>query len=125
MTKLNFSQFSQRGEVKTLNSCTIYDQAHLILPSGTFTRTDELPLGQNGNGFKTDKNINRAEIKRERNGNGTVLPVPLYGRQMEKILTPTNNHNIGKKQMKYLITTISALNQLIVITNLPSANPDE
>ena len=27
--------------------------------------------------------------------------------------------------MKYLITTISALNQLLVITNLPPVNPDE
>ena len=27
--------------------------------------------------------------------------------------------------MKYLITTISALNQLLVIANLPPVNPDE
>ena len=27
--------------------------------------------------------------------------------------------------MKYRITTISALNQLFVITNLPTVNPDE
>ena len=127
MTKLNFSQFSQRGEVKTLNSCAINDQAHLILPSGPFTRTDELPLGQNGNGFKTDKNTNRTEIKRERNGNGTVLPVPLYGRQMETFfgrvpyiillqkvynITSNNHFSLRKittilaKKMKYLITTV-------------------
>ena len=36
--------------------------------AGPFTRTDELPVGQNGNGLKTDKNSNRTEIKRERNG---------------------------------------------------------
>ena len=78
-----FTILTKGSEVKTLNSCAINDQAHLILPSEPFTRTDELPLGQNGNGFKTDKNTNRTEIKRERNGNGTVLPVPLYGRQME------------------------------------------
>ena len=29
---------------------------------------DGLPVGQNGNGLKTDKNGNRTEIKRERNG---------------------------------------------------------
>ena len=34
------------------------------------------------NGLKTDKNGNRTEIKWERNGNGTKLPVPLYGRSM-------------------------------------------
>ena len=110
MTKLNFSQFSQRGEVKTLNSCAINDQAHLILPSGPFTRTDELTLGQNGNGFKTDKNTKRTEIKRELNGNGTVLPVPLYGRQMEKKLKvyniTSNNHFSLRK-----ITTILAKNK--------------
>ena len=62
------------------NSCANKHHARLISPSGSFTRTDELPLEQNGNGLKTDKNTNRTEIKRERNGNGTVLPVPLYGR---------------------------------------------
>ena len=61
-------------------SCAINYHARLIKPSGPSTRTDGLPLGQNGNGLKTDKNGNRKEIKRERNGNGTVLPVPLYGR---------------------------------------------
>ena len=48
----------------------------------TVVRMDEQTLGQNGNGLKTDKNGNRTEIKRERNGNDTVLPVPLYGRKM-------------------------------------------
>ena len=81
MTKLNFSQFSQRGvKLKHTNFLRYYDQARLILPSGPYTKTDELPLGQNGNGLKMDKNSNLTEIKRERNGNGTVLPVPLYGR---------------------------------------------
>ena len=71
---------------------------------------------------------------RKLNGNETGMaryyPVPLYGRQMKKkkfIKHLPNNFAtiIGKKQMKYLITTISALNQLLVITNLPSVNPDE
>ena len=39
-------------------------------------------VGQNGNSLKTDKNGNRTEIKRKRNGNGTGLSVPLYGREM-------------------------------------------
>ena len=113
----------------------------------SFTRTDELPLGQNGNGLKTDKNTNSTEIKRERNGNGTVLPVPLYGWQMEKknfdayhtsfyyrkyitlhkniIFSLRKITTILAIKMKYLITTISPLNQLLVIANLPAVNPDE
>ena len=129
-----------------ITSCANKDQARLISPSGSFTRTDELPLEQNGNGLKTDKNTNLTEIKRERNGNGTLLPIPLYGRLMgtffrrllyiillEKVYNITSNNpfslrkktTILAKQMKYLITTISALNQLLVITNLPTVNPDE
>ena len=61
---------------------------------------------------------------------------------MGTFLTPTVNHFITEstsnnhfslrkittilaKKMKYLITTISALNQLLFITTLPAVNPDE
>ena len=91
-------------KLKHTNFLRYYDQARLILPFEPYTRTDELPLGQNGNCLKTDKYGNRTEIKWERNGNGTVLPVLLYGRQMEKKnLTPTVHHFIT--QSIYIITS--------------------
>ena len=76
-----------------ITSCANKEQARLISPSGSFTGTYELPLGQNGKGLKMDKNTNRTEIKRERNWNGTVLLVPLYGRQMEKKNLITTVHH--------------------------------
>ena len=56
------------------------------MPYGPFTRTDGLPVGQNGNGLKTDKNGNRTEIKRERNG--ITRPVVQTG-DGNFFLTPT------------------------------------
>ena len=55
---------------------------------GPFTRTDGLPVGQNGNGLKTDKNGNRTEIKREWERNGITRPVVWMG-DGNFFLTPT------------------------------------
>ena len=50
-------------------------------------------MGQNGNGLKTDKNGNRTEVKRERNG--IARPVVRTG-DGNFLLTPT----VRQKKMK-------------------------
>ena len=52
---------------------------------------------------------------------------------LQKVYNITSNNHFSlrkittilAKKKKYLITTILALNQLLVITNLPPVNPDE
>ena len=52
-------------------------------------------MGQNGNGLKTDKNGNRTEVKRERNG--IARPVVRTG-DGNFLLTPTVVHAIYEKK---------------------------
>ena len=78
MTKLNLSKFSQKGvKLEHTKFLRYYIQDRLILLSGPYYRTYELPLGQNGNGLKMDKNSKRTEIKQgtEREWHGIARPV--------------------------------------------------
>ena len=96
MTKLNLSKFSQKGvKLEHTKFLRYYVQDRLILLSGPYNRTYELPLGQNGNGLKMDKNSKRTEIKQgtEREWHGIARPV-LQTINGNFFLTPTIHHYI-------------------------------
>ena len=90
---------SSRSSSVTITELLITDRIYFDVRP--FTWTDGLPLGQNGNGLKTDKNGNHTVIKRERNG--IARPV----------VRTVNGNFVWRLPYMYLLTTLAGRDMLV------------